>query len=234
MATSNTYSFDLNILEIIEEAFERVKGESKTGYDLEMARRSLNILLEEWVNEGINLWTIEEVSQTLSFGVDTYTLNSKYIDILDMIYRDSQDVDTQVFRKSMQEYLHFPSKTDTGTPINFVTYRNRDTVTFKVWPVPDTYATTGELIIYGIRYIQDIGNYGNTLDMPRRFKPAMIAGLAYKLSGKLMPKDNPETMNVWMALRQSLKIEYDEMFQKAKDEDRERTSFVVRLTQRRY
>lgn len=220
MATSGTYTFTLAIDEIIEEAYEQAGLELRGGYDLSTARRSLNLLLTEWVNEGINLWTMDQLTTTLTDGSASYTLGARYIDLLDAVVRDADDLDTMATRISLSEYLGRTDKTqEAAKPVHWALERNALAGhTLYVWPTPDN--STHSFIAWAVRHIQDIGVYTNDAEVPRRFLPALVAGLAWHLAIK-----NPA--KVPMEHRKDLEARYASMFEKARLEDRERTSFHV-------
>jgi hypothetical protein len=286
MATSGSVDFNLDIAEITEEAFERCGLELRTGYDARTARRSLNLLFADWANRGLNLWTVEQVTQTLanlstssaiaSYPIGTITMTvgasagfsigetitgassgstanvltkpisttmtitvpsgsftasetitgssssatttvtsdpslsdaQATVDILEAVIRRSGS-DLSITRISRQDYLTLPSKTTQGRPSQF--YIDRQiTPTVTVWPVPEN--STDQLIYYRIKRIQDADTATNTADVPFRFLPCLIAGLAYFLAIKKAPDRIP-----------MLKGMYDEEFQRAASEDAERT-----------
>ena len=189
MATSGTYTFNLDVSDIIQEAYERVGIEVKSGYDLVTARRSLNLLLTKWVNEGVNLFTLDLTTLTLT--KDSATVNlaaNQYLDILDATVRDTNSspvTDTECERISLSEYLNYPNKTTSGKPVQFAVERNSQydssgVANHKVYlfPVPDQ--TYYRLHCWTIRYPQDISEtYTQNPDIPRRYLPALISGLAF-------------------------------------------------------
>lgn len=216
MATSGSRDFDLDVADIIEEAYERCGLEVRTGYDAKTARRSLNIMFSEWANRGINLWTVKQATLTLTSGTATYNsgngLASPMNDILEVALRRS-GTDYEVDRISRGEYLNVPNKTTTGRPSQF--YFNRQTSPeLSVWPAPEN--STDELVYYYITRIEDADTLQNTTDVPYRFLPCMIAGLAYYLSMKKAPERV-----------QLLKAVYEEEFQRASDEDEDRVSLKL-------
>lgn len=224
MATSGTAAFNLDLSEIIEEAFERCGAELRTGYDFKTARRSLNLLFADWANRGINMWTFEQGTQTLTAGTATYNLPADTVDLIEHVIRTgagsaSTQQDLTITRISVSTYATLPNKLAQGRPIQ-IWIERLDTPRFTVWPVPDN-TQTYQLVYWRLRRIDDAGNGVNTMDMPFRFIPAMIAGLAYYLSMKI-----PGAMDRMMAL----KAQYDEAWQLASDEDREKAAvrFVPR------
>jgi hypothetical protein len=223
MTTSGTASWTPDLAEIIDEAFERcgVEG-ARSGYDVRTARRSLNLLFADFANKGLNLWTIDQGSIPLATGVENYALPQDTVDLLETVVRTnaytSNQADLVINRISAAVYATIPNKNAQGRPIQmWVNRTNTPTVT--VWPVPnnDTY----ELSYWRLRRIQDAGTGSSTVDMPFRFLPAMIAGLAYYLALKV--PGGYERLQV-------LKAQYDEAWFEASSEDREKAP--IRLTPR--
>jgi hypothetical protein len=224
MTTSGTTAFNLDFTEIAEEAWERAGREMRSGYDLRTARRSMNLLTIEWQNRGINMWTIEQGTQVLSPGVATYTLPSDTIDLLDHVVRTgsgSTQADLAISRISVSTYATIPNKNVQGRPIQLYVQRLRDAPQVTVWPVPDT-TQTYTLVYWRMRRIQDAGNGIETPDVQFRFLPCLVAGLAYYLA----QKDPALGERIQM-----LKAAYDEQFDLAAGEDREKASvrFVPRM-----
>lgn len=216
MATSGSRDFDLDVADIIEEAYERCGLEVRTGYDAKTARRSLNIMFSEWANRGVNLWTVKQATLTLTSGTATYSsangLASPMNDILEVAIRRN-GTDYEVDRISRGEYLNVPNKTSTGRPSQF--YFNRQTSPeITLWPVPEN--STDQLVYYYITRIEDADSSQNTTDVPYRFLPCMVAGLAYYLSMKKAPDRV-----------QLLKAVYEEEFQRAADEDEDRVALKL-------
>ena len=216
MATSGSADFDLDVADIIEEAYERCGLEVRTGYDAKTARRSLNIMFSEWANRGVNLWTVRQATLTLTSGTATYSsangLASPMSDILEVAIRRS-GTDYEVDRISRGEYLNVPNKSTTGRPSQF--YFNRQiSPEITLWPVPEN--STDQLVYYYITRIEDADTSKNTADVPYRFLPCMVAGLAYYLSMKKAPERV-----------QLLKAVYEEEFQRAADEDEDRVSLKL-------
>ena len=220
MTTSGTTSFNMNLNDLVEEAFERCGAELRSGYDLRTARRSLNIMTVEWANRGINLWTIEEGSIPMVEGQIVYDLPSDTVDLLDSVIRTQSGVnqtDVNINRISADTYITIPNKNALGRPIQVWVNRRTDTPQISVWPAPNqsNYYT---LFYYRLRRMQDAGNGINTPDIPFRFLPALVAGLAYHLALKI-----PGAMDrVGM-----LKSMYDEAWQQASEEDREKAPLRI-------
>jgi hypothetical protein len=226
MTTSGTTAFNLDFAELAEEAWERAGREMRSGYDLRTARRSMNLLTIEFANRGINLWTLESGSQLLTPGTATYNLPADTIDIIEHVIRTNAgnptlQSDLSISRISVSTYSSIPTKLTQGRPIQIFVERLRDQPRFTLWPVPDA-STTYTLAYYRLRRIQDAGTGANTQDAPFRFLPAIAAGLAYHIALK-----TPDLMN----RVEMLKREYDEQFNLAAGEDREKASvrFVPRI-----
>lgn len=225
MTTSGVSNFNLDLTEIVEEAFERVGSEMRTGYDLKTARRSLNLLFADWANRGINMWTFEQGTQVLTPGVATYPLPADTVDLLEHVIRTgagsaSTQADLTITRISVSTYATIPNKLQQARPIQ-IWIERLNTPQFTVWPVPDN-SQTYTLVYWRLRRIQDAGNGVNTMDMPFRFIPAMIAGLAYYLAIKV-----PGAIDRLGVLKQ----QYDEAWDLASAEDREKAA--VRFVPRR-
>ena len=216
MAVSGSTDFELDVAEYIEEAFERCGIEVRTGYDLKSARRSLNLMLAEWANRGLNQWTIEQATQTVTEGQNDYTLNSNVIDILDCSVRrntNSTDLDLQMSRISRSEYANIPTKSTKSRPSQFFLDK-LTTPVLKIWPSPEN--STDVLVFNKIVRMDDADKPTNTMDMPFRFYPCFAAGLAYYIAIKKAPD------RVVM-----LKQMYEEEFERALSQDEDRASFRV-------
>jgi hypothetical protein len=236
MTTSGTSAFNLDLNNLVEEAFERCGSELRTGYDLRTARRSLNLMTIEWANRGINLWTIEQGSFVLVPGTATYVLPVDTIDLVDHVIRTGtgqNQTDININRISVTTYAVIPNKNATGRPVQVWINRQSgatypaggqpagtnpstgiDPPQVVVWPTPDN-SQTYTFVYWRMRRIQDAGEGGaKTQDIPFRFIPCMVAGLAYYLAMKL-PDIDPQR-------RMELKADYEQQFQLAADEDREK------------
>ena len=237
MVTSGTHTFELDTSEIIEEAYERCGLEVKSGFELKTARRSLNLLLTKWVNDGVNLFTLDLTNTAMTKDQDNITLSSlEYLDIIDAAVRNTNatpDVDVSMERISMSEYLSYPTKTTSGKPTHYAIERNSQfkssgSATHKIylWPVPDQ--TYYQLLSWTVRYPQDVSaTYTQNPDIPRRYLPALISGLAVELANK-----RPAQVDI--NRRQELKAYYEQDWEKAREEDRERVSFYVQPKVRGY
>lgn len=229
MTTTGSASFNLDLNSLVEEAFERCGSELRSGYDLRTARRSLNLLTIEWANKGINLWTVEQGEIPLIQGQLAYDLPADTIDLLDHVIRTStgqNQQDINITRISGSTYSTIPNKNTQGRPIQVwinrqsgATYPSGATTVVQypqinVWPTPDG-SIPYTFVYWRLRRIQDMGSGVTTADIPFRFLPALVAGLAFHLSIKI-----PEA-----AIRSAdLKAMYDEAFRDAADEDREKAS----------
>ena len=225
MATSGTQAFNLDLSEIVEEAFERCGAELRTGYDLRTARRSLNLLFADWANRGINLWTVEQGSITFVPGQATYNLPIYTVDLLEHVIRTgagnaSTQADLNITRISVSTYATIPNKLTQARPIQVYIDRLSPTPTITVWPTPDN-VQTYTFVYWRLRRIEDAGNGVNTMDVPFRFLPCMIAGLASYLSLKVPGG---------LERAQMLQTQYDAAWDLAAGEDREKAAvrFVPR------
>lgn len=212
MATSGSTDFELDVSDYIEEAFERCGLEVRTGYDLKTAKRSLNLLFADWANRGLNQWTIAQRTQTVTASDGDYDLGTDVIDVLSMVVRRSS-TDFSMARISRDEYLSIPNKTTTGRPTQFFIDR-QVTPQIKIWPVPEN--STDVLHFDCLTRIEDADTFTNTVEVPFRFYPCLAAGLAYYIAIKKAPDRI-----------QLLKAIYDEEFDRAQSEDRDRASFNV-------
>ena len=226
MTTSGTAAFNLDLTELVEEAFERVGSEMRSGYDLRTARRSLNLLFADWANRGINMWTFEQGSITMVPGTATYNLPADTVDLLEHVIRtgagnSATQADLTITRISVSTYATIPNKLQQARPIQVWVERLQDTPRITVWPVPDNSATY-TFVYWRLRRIDDAGGGVNTMDVPFRFLNAMVAGLAYYLALKV-----PGGMDRVGLLKQ----QYDEAWDLASSEDREKAA--VRFVPRR-
>ena len=218
MAVSGTYNFNLDIDEVIQEAMEMIGGEDTLGHEPASARRSINIMLKDWQNRGILLWSTGVSSLTVTASTTAYDLSSTTIDALEVVLnRDSTDLQLQ--RVSPEEYLLIPNKTQTGRPSQYSIRRGRDNPTLSLWPIPDN--STDILKIETISELQDVNKSAEqNADLPKRFFPCLTAGLSYYMSLKRTGVPS-ERINM-------LKVNYEETLARAMREDRERSSMFVR------
>ena len=226
MATSGTTAFDMDFTEIAEEAWERAGREMRSGYDLRTARRSMNLMTIEWQNRGLNLWTIDSGTQTLTAGTSQYTLPADTIDLLDHVIRtDAGNTTTQadltISRIGVSTYASIPNKLTRGRPIQVFVERLRAAPVINLWPVPDD-STTYTFVYFRLRRIEDAGSGVETADMNFRFLPCLGAGLAYHIAMKVPELADRISM---------LKTAYEEQYALAAGEDREKTSerFIPRI-----
>ena len=221
MAIATTNTFNLNIGEIVEEAYERAGLEARTGYDYRTARRSIDMMMLEWQNRGINLWTIESGTETCVADTSTYTLADDTIDLMEAHMRldagdSSNQTDYQLTRISTTMYADIPNKLSTGQPTQIWIQRLTTTPQFTLWPVPDD-TQTYTVAFFRIRQIYDSGEPGsNNMDVPKRFIPALVSGLAYYIAMK-----KPEATERLPFLKQ----EYEEQWRLASEEDRVKAAF---------
>lgn len=223
MATSGTYAFNLDLSDILEEAYEMAGLELRSGYDYRTARRSLDLMFLEWQNKGLNLWTVQEGSQTLTAGTGRYVLTGDQLDVIEASLRtDDGDADKQtdltMSRISVSQYSHLTNKLTQGRPIQFWIEKDPGAIALNVWPVPDD-AVTYKINYYYIQRVEDTGSpASNNVDIPARFMPCMAAGLAYYISIK-----RPEASDRAPLLKQV----YDEQWNLAADADRDKSSFYM-------
>jgi hypothetical protein len=230
--TTATTDFNLDLNTIVEEAFERCGAELRSGYDLRTAKRSLSLLLMDWSNRGINLWTLEQGTHALTYNVGTYDLPADTVDLLDHVIRTgtgTNQIDINISRISSSTYVAIPNKNATGRPIQIWINRRTGATDannvvvypqFTVWPKPDN-STPYTIYYTRLRRMFDVGNGSNGQDIPFRFLPCMVAGLAYMLSMKIPGSE---------ARMASLKAQYEEAWDLAAGEDREKAAvrFVPR------
>lgn len=231
--TTSTTAFNPTLNELMEEAFERCGTELRTGYHFRTARRSLNFLIAEWANRGINLWTIEQGQIPLVQGTITYDLPDDTVDLIEHVIRtypgqSANQNDININRISVSTYSTIPNKLTQGRPIQvWINRRSGQKIgseiavqqvpQINVWPAPDqgTEETPYYYFVYWrLKRMVDAGNGVNVEEIPFRFQNAMVAGLAYMLSSKL-PDVDPQRIPM-------LKAQYDEAWQLASDEDREK------------
>ena len=207
MATSGTWAFTLDLPEIIEQAYERIGAESRSGWDYRTARKSLDLLMLEWQNRGTNLWTVKNDSLALTAGQASYALDPERIDIIEAAIRTDEgsvtnQTDINMKRVSISTHAKQTNKLSQGRPTQYYVQRTPTEVNVILWPVPDT----GDYVFnyWYMERIEDTGRDGtNTMDVPARFLPALVAGLAYQLALKdakafpLLPVLKEEYMNQW-------------------------------------
>ena len=218
MSTSGTYNFSMDIDEVIQEATEMIGGEPTLGHEPKSARRSINLLLQDWQNRDIMLWTAETSTFTVSISTTTYSLASSSIDVLEAVV-NRDNVDIQLERISMQEFLKIPNKKQTGRPTQYAVRHERDNPEIYLWPLPEN--STDQVKVELIRYMQDVNRSAiQTPDVSRRFLPCLTAGVAYYMS---MKRPNVDMERIAM-----IKTEYEERLARALTEDRERVSLLIK------
>ena len=221
MATSNSKNFEPDVAEYIEEAFERCGLELRTGYDLKSANRSLNLMLAEWANRGLNQWTITQKTVTMVKDTTEYNIDSTNgtapIDVLDVFIREtvsSETTDLPMTRLSRAEYSHIVNKSSTGKPNQYF-INKQITPTISVWPAPDK-SSTYTVVMNVLTRMDDSDSATNTMEVPFRFYPCLTAGLAYYISMKRAPERTA-----------MLKSMYEEEFTRALSQDEDRASFRI-------
>ena len=219
MATTGTTAFNLDLSEAIEESWERATGmEPRSGWDFRTARRSLNLLLAEWANRGFNMWAVEQGTIAMVEDDATYDLPEDTVDLLEHVIRTGSGTsqsDLVINRIGVSTYANIPNKTTTGRPVQLYIDRQL-TPTVTVWPVPDA-SSTYTLVYWRLRRLEDAGHGVNTQDIPFRFLPALVAGLAFYIAQKV-PEGQPRL--------DFLKQEYEEAWLMASTEDREKATLV--------
>ena len=216
MATSGTYNFSMDIDEVIEEAMEMIGGEATLGNEPRSARRSINLLLQDWQNRGIQLWTVGTTTVTVTTSVTSYVLSDENIDVLEAVV-NRDDIDLQLERISMEEYLKVPRKGQTGRPTQFAVRRERDQSRVYLWPIPEN--STDAIKFETVKYFQDVSKSSQTADISRRFYPCLTAGAAYFMS---MKRPGVDAGHIQM-----IKGEYEERLLRAQEEDKERASMYI-------
>ena len=227
MATSGTYTFNLDSGEIIQEAYERIGADPETGYDLKTARRSLNLLLTKWANEGVHLFQLKFHTANMTKDQDHITFNSSiHADVLDGVVRNNQTAgepnDIPMERISLDDYMAIPNKWTKGKPVQFALERRTQfdssgpyTHKMYLWPVPNQ--TYYQYVGWTIMYAEDISTtYSQNPEIPKRYLPALVSGLSVELAVKQAPDRLPTLIPL-----------YELDWQLAKEEDRERVSFIV-------
>ena len=220
MARSGTYNFNLDIDEVIQEATEMIGGEQTLGHTPQSARRSINLMLNDWQNRGVLLWSTFTTAVTVASSTTTYALADSVTDALEVTYAaNTSSSDLALERISFEEYNIIPNKSQIGRPSQYSIKRNVDNPTIHLYPVPDN--STGVLKVEGIRQLEDVNKSADqNADVPVRFLPAITCGLSYYLSMK-----NPGIPGDRI---QMLKMNYEEKLMRAMEEDRERASIYFK------
>jgi hypothetical protein len=223
MATSGTTSFTLDLSDIMEEAYERAGLELRDGYDYRTARRSIDLLMLEWQNRGLNLWTVQNTTLALVAGTSSYDLDADKLDIIEGLLRTdagdpARQSDLTMQRISVSQYAHQTNKLTQGRPLQYYVQRKPTGITIHVWPTPDA-TQTYTFAYYYMDRIEDTGSpASNNMDVPARFLPCLVAGLAYQIASK-----KPEAMQLAPALKQV----YEEQWALAADAAREKASLYM-------
>lgn len=241
--TTSTTAFNPDLNELMEEAFERCGVELRTGYQFRTARRSLNLMITEWANRGLNLWTVEQGQIPLIQGTTTYDLPNDTVDLIEHVIRTNpgqiaNQTDINISRISVSTYSTIPNKLTQGRPIQvWVNRRSGQTTNLvgatpqvpqiNVWPAPDQGTVSAPFyyfVYWRLRRMYDAGTGVNVEDIPFRLQSALVAGLAYKIAMKL-PDVSPDRIMM-------LKAQYDESWDLAASEDREKAPdrYVPRMT----
>lgn len=221
MTTSGTTIFNLDMVEAIEEAFERAGIESRTGYDMKTARRSINLMLADWANRGFNMWTAEERTQALTYGDGEYTLGTDIVDLIETMIQIPPTGSGQVLRYncdrvSLSTHATRVNPELLGRPIEIYIDRQQPAPIIHLWPRPGD-GGPFTLVYWVLRRIEDAGAYTNTADIPFRFLPPFISGLAYYIAEKKRT-DDP---NLILRLQQR----YEADWLRASEEDREKATW---------
>ena len=211
MAVSDSTDFNLDAAEVIQDAYERCGIQEISGKDLRSAIRSMNLLMAEWANRGLNLWTVTLGTQSTAASDNDYALSTNVVDLLEVVLRDSNNIDTTLSRISRADYQMLPKKSSEGKSSQFYLERTT-TPTLYLFPTPDV--ATYTIRYYYLKRLDDIDVPTDDPNVPFRFLPCLTAGMAYYLAMKKAPQMMP-----------SLKQVYEEEFKRAMDEDRDRASF---------
>ena len=222
MAVSGTYNFNLDIDEVIQEATEMIGGEDTLGHEPASARRSINLMLKDWQNRGILLWTTSTTLVTVVASTTAYDLSSNVINALEVVIsRDNTDI--KLTRITPEEYLIIPAKTQTGRPSQYSIRRGRDNPVMSLWPIPEN--STDVIKIETVTELQDVNKSAiQNADLPKRFLSPLTCGLSYYMAMK-----RPGVADTRIVM---LKTNYEETLARAMEEDRERASLYLlpRLT----
>ena len=226
---TNTFEKGFSIADIVEESYERIGIQGVSGYQLKSARRSLNIMFQEWGNRGLHYWEVANNSITLVNGQSVYTMFRSTTDgtsdatavygvddVLEAVYRNASNVDVSLTKISRSEYQALSNKSSTGQPTQYYVQRFIDRITITLYLTPGTSENGKFLNFYYVKRIQDAGSYTNDADVPYRFVPCMIAGLSYYLAQKYAPDRI-----------QAMKLLYEDELNRALSEDGSSTSSYI-------
>lgn len=222
MTTSGTTTFDVDMVEAIEEAFERCGLESRNGYDMRTARRSINLMFADWANRGFNMWAVEERTQLLTYNDGEYTLGTDIVDLIETMIQipatSSTTTRYNLTRVSISTHATRTNPDITGRPTEIYINRQQTAPVIHVWPLPGSNGPY-TLVYWVLRRFDDAGAYTNTADVPFRFLPAFISGLAYYIAEKKRT-DDP---NLILRLQQR----YEADWLRAAEEDREKATLTI-------
>lgn len=218
MAVSGTFDFNLDIDEVIQEASEMIGGEQILGHEPASARRSINLMLKDWQNRGILLWTTATTAVTVSTSVTSYTLSNSVLDVMEVVV-NRDEIDLAPTRITYEEYLLIPRKGQTGRASQYSIKRDVNNITISLWPIPEN--ATDVLKIETISELQDVNkSEAQNADIPKRFLPPLTCGLAYYMSMKRPGVDQNRIV--------MLKQNYEELLGRAFLEDRQRSSLFLK------
>jgi hypothetical protein len=219
MATSGTYTFNLDVDQIIQEASEMIGGEQTSGNEVESAKRSINLLLTDWQNRGVSLWTVNTTVVSVAASTTSIDLPNATIDVLEAVWQVSTSSELQMSRISMEEYMTITNKSQSGRPNQYAVRRKVDNPEVFFYPIPDS--STQAVKFEQFKKIQNVSQTAlENVDIPTRFLPPMTMGLAYHMGIK---RPNIPTERISM-----LKVNYEELLQNAMEEDRERSSLFFK------
>ena len=213
MAVSGSTDFSIDAAEVIQEAYERCGLQEVTGKDLRTAIRSMNLLMSEWANRGLNLWTIQLGTQSTTASDADYTLATNIVDVLEVVLRDANSLDTNLGRVSRADYHMLPNKSTEGRPSQFY-FERTTTPTLFLYPTPDL--STYTVRYYYLKRLDDLDLATDDPNVSFRFLPCLVAGMAYYLAMKKAPQ-----------LVQQNKLIYEDELKRALDEDGQRTSTFI-------
>ena len=229
--TSGTTIFEkgFSIADIVEESYERIGIQGVSGYQLKGARRSLNIMFQEWGNRGLHYWEVANNSITLVNNQATYTMFRSTADgtsdatavygvddVLEASYRNASSVDTPLTKISRSTYQALSNKSSEGQPTQYFVQRFIDKVTVTLYLTPGSSEAGNFINYYYVKRIQDVGGYTNATDVPYRFIPCMASGLSFYLSQKFKPE-----------ITQQMKLLYEDELQRALAEDGSSSSSFI-------
>ena len=225
MGTSGTTSFNLDVADVVDEAMSMLGGEQTLGFEPLEARRTLNLLLIDWMNRGILLWKQAAATLDMTNGTSSYTLPTSLIDITEIVHRTingSTQTDLALSRITIEAYQRVTNKTQTGRPTQYAINRLRDAAQLHLWPTPDATTASGTPILsyFSFNRVEDVNKSNQDFDIPFRFLPCLSTGLAYKMAIK-RPGITVERTGI-------LKQMYEEELTSAMYADKERASLLIK------